>query len=64
MHQEPPDKLSAVQFHHLGLTIPIVFVAEVQMVFFYADNTRVADRDLVAVTSQVADHRLGSIKRP
>jgi hypothetical protein len=43
MHHEPADKFIAAKTHDAGPVVPIVFVAEVDLVIFCADDSLITD---------------------
>jgi len=61
MHQEAPDKLVAIQGHNLQLVVPVVFIAELNLIFVDADNTLIGDGNAMSITGEISDHAVGSI---
>ena len=62
MHQEAADKLAAIQSHNLRLVLPVVFVAELNLIFVDADNTVIGDGNAMGITSEITDYAVGAIQ--
>ena len=62
VHQEPSDKLTVIQRHDLLPEIPIVFVAESNLILLDVDQVLIADRDSVCVSGEISDHTIGAVQ--
>ena len=52
MHHEPADKFIAMKPHDAVPVVAIVFVAEVHLVIFYADDSLITDCNPVRVAAR------------
>ena len=62
MHQEPADKFSTMKIYGAGPVVSIVFVAEVHLIIFYADNSLITDCNPVRVAGQIFNDALAAFQ--
>ena len=62
MHQESADKFTIMQWHDLLPVIPIVFVAESNLILLDVDKSLIADRDSVRVSGEITDDTICAVQ--